>query len=360
MDKYLNKLIIVLFFLQLNLHCQMNNKTPEFRTEICHPDNKYDITPVFDKIKTLENIPASLPYGSSSGCWGDSGKSWTEQQGTPIGFDITYYSGYEDKYYQIDEDFDVDYIKEMTSRCYPTSDDTSDDPVKEFIYKKEFDSDFQKFRKDYREFSHLIFGFAPQGMIVVWLGYGPKRIELGRFQALVVTDENRIAVCKEKYMNTYRVDPEYYEEARKKYFIPNVSALQWDNYRLRYNWNYNVTSDNTGFKFLKYSGTFFNGETDDNFNPIVLSPEMKKRAIPEVITLCWETSSKERYQAKLFFDWNKTNLWFKEAKDENVFNIHISEDNSKIEIKLNDKLLELDSIRIYPNSHLRFRDSYKD
>lgn len=338
----------------------MQQKAPEFHTEICHPNNKYDITPVFDNIKTLENTSASLPYGSSSGNWGSSGKMWTEQHGTPIGFDVTYYSGYEDKYYHIDENFDITYIKEMTSRCYPSSDDTSETPVKEFIYKKDFDANFQELRKDYGEFSDLIFGFAPQGMVVVWLGYGPNRIELGRYQAKVITDEKRIAECKKKYMDTYRIDPERYEEARKEYYLPNASPLQWDNYRIRYNWNYKVTSDNKGFKLLKYSGEFFNGEADDNFRPIVLDPEMKKRAIPEMITLCWETSSKERYEAKLFFDWDKTNQLFKEAKDKNTFNIHINQENSKIEIKINDKILELDSIRIYPNSELRFNESYPD
>lgn len=360
MARYTYKLLVLLFFSQLTSHCQMKTKEPEFRTEICHPENKYDITPVFDYIKTLEKIPASLPYGSSSGSWGDSGKSWTEQHGTPIGFNITYYSGYEDKYYQIDEDFDVEYMKEMTSRCYPTSDDTSETPVEEFIYKNKFDSDFQKFRKDYGEFSHLIFGFAPQGMVVVWLGYGPNRIELGRFQAVVITDENRIALCKKKYMDTYRIHPEAYEKARKKYYLPDASPLQWDNYRLRYNWNYKITSGNKGFKLLKYTGKFFNGETDDNFNPIVLNPEMKKRAVPEIITLYWETSSKERFQAKLFFDWDKTNEWFKGGQEKNTFYIHINKENSLIEVKLNDVKIEPDSIRIYPNSTMRFRDSYEE
>lgn len=72
-----------------NISCQEMNKSPEFHVEISHAGNKYQITPVFDKIKTLEGNPASLPYGSSSGDWGDSGSGWTEQHRTPIGADIT-------------------------------------------------------------------------------------------------------------------------------------------------------------------------------------------------------------------------------------------------------------------------------
>ena len=36
------------------------------------------------------------------------------------------------------------------------------------------------------------FGFAPKGMVVVWLGYGPTRIELARYQAELVKDEKLI------------------------------------------------------------------------------------------------------------------------------------------------------------------------
>ncbi len=91
---------ILCFILCINLiQCQKMDENLEFHVEISQPGNKYEITPIFDKIKTLEGTPAGLPYGSSSGRWGDSGSSWTEQHGTPIGADITYYSRYEDSYY---------------------------------------------------------------------------------------------------------------------------------------------------------------------------------------------------------------------------------------------------------------------
>lgn len=73
-------------------------KLPEFQVEISHPYNKLDVTPIQDKIFTLEGNGAGLPYGSSSGEWGYSGKGWTEQHGTPIGADIIYFSRYEDTF----------------------------------------------------------------------------------------------------------------------------------------------------------------------------------------------------------------------------------------------------------------------
>ncbi len=143
--------------------------------------------------------------------------------------------------------------------------------------------------------------------------------------------------------------------------IPNASPILWDNYRIRYNWNYKVTSDNTNFRLLGLYNNFFNGESEDLFRPLVLNAEMKKRAIPEMTTIYWETGPNNRYEGKLFFNWEKTNQLLKElGKENNSFNIHIDRDNNKIEIKLNDRVIAIDSVRIYSNSSMRFRDSYED
>jgi hypothetical protein len=57
-------LIIVLSLFQL-ISCQNKNTyMPVYNIEISHPENKFRIEPVQDKILTLENTNASLPYGS--------------------------------------------------------------------------------------------------------------------------------------------------------------------------------------------------------------------------------------------------------------------------------------------------------
>lgn len=81
----------MMFFLQL-IQCQKKDNImeslPKYNVQVCHPNPDYGIDLVSDKIKTLEGVHATLPYGGSSGRWGDSGKGWTEQYGTPIGADI--------------------------------------------------------------------------------------------------------------------------------------------------------------------------------------------------------------------------------------------------------------------------------
>lgn len=360
MVKYFYKIIIYILLLTTHSHCKMHKELPEFRTEISEPNKKYEVTPILDQIKTLEGVPAGLPYGSTSGEWGSSGAMWTEQHGTPIGFDITYYSRYEDKYYKINQDFDLEFIKKMTNRCYPTS-DNGEDSVKEFISLDQYNDDFERYRYTYQPFSTLVFGFAPKGMIVVWMRYAFISYEIGRFKAMEITDLEEIKKVKKIYMEKYRIHPERYEEAKKSMYLPDVSPDLWDNYRLKYKWSHKVNSENRGAKFFELGNEYFNGEYEVMFGSLVAKPISKDRAVPEVIHLFWETGKNERYIARIFFDWEKTNELLKNSGvKENIFNIKIKEDNSQLSINLNGKPIEVDSIRIYPNSHMRFRDSYEE
>mgnify|MGYP003576284559 CR=1 FL=1 len=122
------KRIIKICILSLVLYapltrCQMIQKLPEFHVEISSPETKYRIEPIYDTIKTLEGVHAGLPYGGSSGRWGESGSTWTAQRGTPIGADIIYYSGYEDVFYHLKVDFPLETIKDYMQRAYSAADD---------------------------------------------------------------------------------------------------------------------------------------------------------------------------------------------------------------------------------------------
>jgi len=301
--KIKNIILFLLLALQ-NISCQEMNKSPEFHVEISQPGNKYEITPIFDKIKTLEGTPAGLPYGSSSGRWGDSGSSWTEQHGTPIGADITYYSRYEDTYYHLDVDFPVDTIKDYMERAYSRKDDKEGETA---AYKK-LGRGFQLGGgKAYDSFSTLVFGFAPKGMVVVWLNFGNTRIELDRYQAKVITDKAEIAKAKEKYLRTYRISPERYDESQKEYFVPDASPKEWDNYRQRYHWRPVVSSTNPKFRLFEVLNYTYNGEKEGALRPWVLDIPYKERAIPSEMVFFWETGKQKQEQlnARAFFNWEK-------------------------------------------------------
>lgn len=336
----------------------MNDKKMAFHVEISHPDNKYQITPVFDKIKTLEGTHAGLPYGSSSGSWGDSGSVWTEQYGTPIGADITYYADYENVYYHLDIDFPVDTIKDYMERAYSIWDDLKSE-TKEY---KRLGRGYRSSNgvNSYNSFSTLVFGFAPKGMVVVWLNFGNTRIELGRYLAKQVTDPAEITKAKEKYMRVYRISPERYKESQQEYFIPDASPKQWDDYRQRYHWRPVVSSVNPKFRLFEILNYTYNGEKEGALRPWVLNMPYKERAIPREMVFTWETGKEKQEQrnARAFFDWEKTNEAFKKVGSPIDMQVKIAADNQTVEILLNDKPLETDSIRIYQWSG-NYKESYK-
>ncbi|UHO39231.1 DUF2931 family protein [Chryseobacterium capnotolerans] len=352
---------ILCFILCIHLtQCQkMDDKKMAFHVEISSPATKYRIEPVFDKIKTLEGTRAGLPYGGSSGSWGDSGSTWTEQYGTPIGADITYYSRYEgtETFYRLNVDFPIDTIKDYMERAYSRVEDKKGETMKYKRLGRGFESGGGK---AYDSFSTLVFGFAPKGMVVIWLNFGNTRIELGRYQAQPVTNPTEIAKAKEKYLTMYRISPERYEEAIKELYIPDANSKEWDDYRQRYHWRPVVSSTNPKFRLFEVLNYTYNGEKEGALRPWVLNMPYKERAIPQEMVFFWETGKEKQEQlnARAFFNWEKTNDAFKQAGNKIDMQVKIAADNSSIEILLNGKPLETDSIRIYQWSG-DYKESYK-
>jgi len=123
--------------------------------------------------------------------------------------------------------------------------------------------------------TRLIFGFAPKGMVVVWIGYGGgARIEIGKFQAEEVEDD-------EKYAQIFFFN-EISSQTRKEN-VPNASPEEWENYRNKYEWRPVFSSDDDTFFMLKSSTKYYNGEREYLLQPYILKAEYIKRAIPKEI-----------------------------------------------------------------------------
>jgi hypothetical protein len=357
MDKIIKKILTGATYLVFSFftQCQMKEKPLEWHAEMCHPDSSaYYVTPVFDEIFTLEGIPASLPYGSSSGEWGDSHAMWTEQHGTPIGADITYLSHCENKIYRLQADFGAERMQEMVKRAYAWNDDLEyTGELKEYIYLRPGQES-----KAYAPFINLVFGFAPKGMVVVWLRYGPIVLEFGEFQAQEVTDPQKIKEAQTAYLEIYRLSEERFKEFEKEDYLPNADNKKWKGYRNRYLWRPLITSSNENFRLLESYTHYYNGEYEDMFRPWVLSPEMRKRAVPEMLQFFWETGKGKKYEARVFFDWETLNRLFASQTSSEI-QVKVSEDSRSCEVLLNGDPLPTDIIRVYPNGKREYRDSYK-
>ncbi|MEZ0128754.1 DUF2931 family protein [Flavobacterium sp. LBUM151] len=276
MDK-INK-FLVLLIITLNASCQMKNKY-EWESYTCQPsqdykgnENIYRVEFAKGDILTLEGNPASLPFGGSSGVWGDSGKSWTPQHGTPIGADVIYYAGYDDKFYHLEAEFPIEEMKKAMDTTYQYND-----------YRKE-------------KFSGLIFGFAPEGMVVVWKEYGVFRLELGRYQAKVITNDQDLEQRLFKGWSMNR------EEVAERDFLPDASCEKWDMYRKRYTFRVKMENENPALRLFQYCFSNYNGEQDIIFMPSLPATEFKNRALPQILELDWETSSRERFLGNIFLN----------------------------------------------------------
>ena len=113
MDKF--KIIIFLLGILPLINCQKIEKrkslVPSYNVQISHPGNNYLITPVEDNIITLEEYLPHLLLWKFFRKLGNSGKGFTEQQGTPIGVNIVYFSRYEDAFITFKVDFPKDKVQ---------------------------------------------------------------------------------------------------------------------------------------------------------------------------------------------------------------------------------------------------------
>ncbi|WP_312901951.1 DUF2931 family protein [Chryseobacterium taichungense] len=357
MDKW--KAFIIALGMLPFMNCQDMKKKdmpmPTYDVQISHPWNNYMITPVEDKIITLEGVPAGLPYGSSSGTWGDSGKGFTEQGGTPIGADIVYFSRYEDTFYHLKADFPKDKVLDLVQRAYSNNEsDSSDEPLKEFINIKDEPDYYEKYNKagmSYYKFGTLVFGFAPKGMVVVWLRFGYVSVQLGEFQAEVVKDDKKYADKLFSKISQTR------EEIKQRMFIPDASPEQWKNYQKRYLWAPFIISENNGFRLFKIQSEYYNGEREIMLRPWGVKAVVKERAVPKEISFFWETGKGQAFEGRAFFSWEKVNEQFEKAGKNFKLDFKIAPDNNSMEILINNRPVPTDSTRIY-QSDVKFKESY--
>jgi hypothetical protein len=352
MDRLLKLLAIVL--LTQTLSCQKKMKElPEWKPSACNPlytmtDERYSVQIGPNKITTLEGIYTGISDSRSSGNWGDSGAVSTSMSGTPIGADIIYLAPYEDLYYRVKINFDVEQMKKW---------------VLEKHFTKESDIyDQGTAYEDPREgsFDGLVFGFAPQGMVVVWRSYSSHQIEIGRYQAEVIKNDKELRKLEKDMFPDNGMSK---KDFVAMYVMPTpVTCEKWDNYRKRYNLKIEAISENKSFKLFESRIENYNGEFLFEFRPEILTQKYTSKALPNSVSIYWETGLKQKFQGNIFFN---EKILFEKFKDVNPnenknLQIKISQDNYSIEVLLDNEPIKMDSIRIWESNEDKiYNDSYK-
>jgi len=260
---------------------------------------------VFGKFSLEDGYELYIPKGNSEHLgWGNAGSlhvGGPDLKAIPVMLDITWLSFVEKKFYTGRFKLDKELIAELFRKGYKDS------------------------RNIQETFSTVMAGMAPGGVVVVWLGGGDARVEVGRYQAKEthkVTKEDIIPhaiISVEEYIEEI-LKEDLEESHQNKEFMNNIPFGLWDTYREKYTWKPSIVFDGDG-KMITVYLECYNAERT---NTAAENPEItnfKKRAIPKYVNLTWEDKKGNKYGADIYFGnlYGSVDKIYKEMEDE-IFN----------------------------------------
>lgn len=235
----------------------------------------------------------SLVLGTHSGNngWGSAGRSMSNgEKSIPNHLHVKWISYAEKVFYEIDTAIDYDKMLNMFKEGYFTP-SMGDNPNP---------------RKE--NYNQIIVGFAPGGVVVVWLSGAGRQIEVGRYEGkkiVIPQDEiNSLSLGPQKNM----FDPEYQRKIMYEFKIvpPEIVKANenkpipiglWDTYRKQYNWTTVFELPNEGKKD-EVDYYLWNGEMEFLFG----EDQVKRyKIIPD--NLKWDISKVRAAPRKIYFSW---------------------------------------------------------
>lgn len=230
-----------------------------------------------------------LHLGTHNGPWGATGRSMSNGvKPLPKKIDVIWLSYAEDTFYEIDSDIDYDKILALFKEGY-------------------LDSNTNK----NRTYTTIVVGFAPGGVVVVWLNGPGKQIEVGRYQGKkTVVPAEEIAKLdnhdkllfspeyRKEIMSNEKIVPLEVQVANKNKAIP---FGLWDTYRERYNWK-SVYSIQGGGEAINAYFTMLNGEEEQLIDETFEKNTFEKRAIPRTVNFGWRDKEGQRYGGSVTFN----------------------------------------------------------
>ncbi|TRX30457.1 DUF2931 family protein [Flavobacterium sp. ZT3R18] len=288
----------------------------------------------------------SIGIATGKSGWGEAGSGMGSSEATvPNRLNLIWMSYAEATLYSIDCTIDHDKMVKLFKEGYPSYGSLID---------------FGKHEKDY--YRYIITGFAPGGVVVIWL-YGPgKQVEIGRYlgvktkisQAEINTLDNHERLLfdeswRKDIMSNTSIIPLEIQEANKKKSIPYGL---WDIYREKYYWRPTAIVQNEG-KMDEFSFDMYNGEKDELFGDSFIKNEFLKRATPNGFSMSWKDKAGQRYAGIADFDENEIFAAFqeiykdnKEGKVEIEFRVSSFNDDLTVRLKGNDKEIALVKCKI--------------
>lgn len=284
--------------------------------------------------------PLNLGTHTGKGGWGHTGGSMSSGIKTvPNRLNLIWVSYAEDIFYSIDCEIDYNKMVEKFKEGYQYSPTFFN---KNGAYKK-------------ATYDYIVVGFAPGGVVIVWLSGSGKQVEIGRYQGektvvaqeeIARLDNHERLLFQEDYrkktMLNEKIVPPEVQEANKNKPIP---FGLWDTYREVYIWRPTFVVQQEG-SMIDTRLEMFNGEFEDQFDQVLVKNEFTKRAIPKRVNIGWRDITGQNYSGTM--DFNEKEIFdafkeiYKDNKDLQVeleFRVNIP--NTFITVMLKDKDKEI-------------------
>jgi Protein of unknown function (DUF2931) len=323
--------ITIALLLTLNIACQNKKSMPEIEEnipelweEMCNAPQGYPIE-VYEgglekrdsqgNITNYKGLNGKLSSGELG--WGSDGGGTGGGNFVPTHLSCTWLSYAENVFYNIDCAIDHDKILKLFQEGYPN---------------------LSWFRNDGRRvksyYNSIITGFAPGGVVVIWLSGAGKQVEIGRYKGSKhIVDPEEIAGLEQEVhvlfekdfrdavMSDPAVVPLKVQKANQGKPIPYGL---WDTYRNRYSWRpIFELQDNGVFDFAH--ATMINGEIEQLFDITLKENKFKKRGLPKLINIYWKDKDNQGYGAN--------DIEFDEKEVKEAFDV-IYKDNKELEAEL--------------------------
>lgn len=268
--KYFNySIILFLIILNFPLSCQTKVEKyqwlPTSSAPLLYP------TEVFNGSMHLEDgksvyLPSSAANNQG---WGYSGSLHLQGDGItalPIKLDITWASYKENKFYAGSWDLPTAQIKEL------------------------FEKGIVNWRTNKKSnYTNIVVGCAPGGVVVVWVYGYDQQIEVARFQAKEINVEmknfvpDNPTISQKEY---FKVLGQLKPDLEAKFIEEGIRYDVWDLYRKKFKWKANL--EITDHVFKRVNMEMFNGEEETIFDDLLNKNPYLERAIPRLLSFAFE------------------------------------------------------------------------
>ncbi|HCA07809.1 DUF2931 family protein [Chryseobacterium sp.] len=334
MNKSIQYLLSLLFFIQISCQEKKEHQKTKAMTKYEWLDATsaplgYPVDVYRGGFESADGEFTSLFSGTTGGVWGDANRGMSNgEKSIPNHLHVIWVSYAEKIFYEIDTDLDNGKMTDLFKNGYytPSSGDNPN-PRKE-------------------NYSKIIVGFAPGGVVVLWLSGPGRQVEIGRYQSkkIVIPQSEIDALSPGPQKNMF--DAEYQRKIIHEFGIVPAEVAKanegkpipyglWDSYREEYNWTLitelpnNMKNKDVGVYAYNGSWEELFGETLIQKYPKIIPDNVKwntptRRAVPSKVDFSWVDEN--RYYCEIEFDGNEIFPAFKEISSDNP--------NAKVELKV--------------------------